>query len=95
MVELKPGQLVRSLAGRDKGKHYLVLGELDKSYVLLVDGRSRPVARPKKKNKAHLQYYERRADLGESPESGGLQDSRVIRLIKDLAPETGTSQEEV
>ena len=25
MEDLKPGQLVRSRAGRDKGKHYLVI----------------------------------------------------------------------
>lgn len=95
MVELKPGQLVRSLAGRDKGKHYLVLQEIDQRTVLLVDGYSRPLAKPKKKNKAHLQHYDRRADLGEPDGTDKLCDSRLIRLIKELAPVEGTPNEEV
>jgi len=95
MVELKPGQLVRSLAGRDKGKHYLVLRELDQRTVLLVDGRSRPLSRPKKKNKAHLQHYERRVELGEPSAVENFSDSQVIRLIKDLSPVGGVTEEEV
>ncbi len=95
MKELKPGQLVRSLAGRDKGKHYLVLRELDSIYVLVVDGRNRPLARPKKKNKIHLQHYERRADLGESLDIEKLDDSRVIRHLKELTPVIGPPEKEV
>lgn len=89
MVELQPGQLVRSLAGRDKGRHYLVLQEIDHKYVLLVDGRRRPVARPKKKNKAHLQHYERRAVFGEDFNPEKLSDGRVIELLKQMAPPGG------
>ena len=95
MVELQPGQLVRSLAGRDKGKHYLVLREIDHKYVLLVDGSGRPLDRPKKKNKAHLQPYERRANLGELLEIKNLSDSQVIEFLKNLVPETGIPEEEV
>ncbi len=89
MTDFKPGQLVRSLAGRDKGKHYLVLRDLDQRYVLLVDGRVRSVDRPKKKNKAHLQRYERRADLSDFPAAGRLQNSDVIRHLKTLVPAGG------
>ncbi len=95
MVDLKPGQLVRSLAGRDKGKHYLVLGDLDQKHVLLVDGRSRPVSRPKKKNIIHLQRYERRAVPDGMFNSAQLTDSQVVRSLKELIPETGAFDEEV
>ncbi len=95
MVELKPGQLVRSLAGRDKGKHYLVSKVLDHKYVLLVDGRCRPVDRPKKKNVAHLQHYERRAVPADVLNSAQLTDNQVIKYLKDLVPETGVPDEEV
>ncbi len=95
MVELKPGQLVRSLAGRDKGNHYLVLEKLDQKHVLLVDGRSRPVARPKKKNVAHLQHYERRVDPAQLDGPDQLTDNQVIRHLKELVPETGAPEEEV
>ncbi len=95
MVELKPGQLVRSLAGRDKGKHYLVLQELDSRNVLLVDGRSRTLAKPKKKNKAHLQHYDRRADLGEQDGTEKFSDSLLIRLLKEMVPVEGFPDKEV
>jgi len=95
VVELKPGQLVRSLAGRDKGKHYLVLRELDGKYVLLVDGHKRSIERPKKKNRLHLQHYERFA--GQVDQAGGenLNDDRVIKALKELVPPTGDFEEEV
>ncbi len=95
MTDLKPGQLVRSLAGRDKGKHYLVLKELDDKYVLLVDGRRRSVTRPKKKNKVHLQHYERRAEFEVPFDPDKLTDNQVIDFLKKLVPITGGSEEEV
>jgi len=95
LVELKPGQLVRSLAGRDKGKHYLVLEELNDKYVLLVDGRSRPASRPKRKNKIHLQHYDRGVDDRAIFQEGRVTDSQVVRFISELLNKTGTPDEEV
>ncbi|MFO7952327.1 MAG: KOW domain-containing RNA-binding protein [Bacillota bacterium] len=96
MVELQPGQLVRSLAGRDKDEHYLVLREIDDQYVYLVNGHNRPVSKPKKKNKAHIQHYDRRVDLKELVETGKLNDSQVIEYLRKLlVPETEVSEEEV
>jgi len=95
VVELKPGQLVRSLAGRDKGKHYLVLRELDGKYVLLVDGHKRGIDRPKKKNKLHLQHYERCAEQVEQAGVEGLNDDRVIKALKEMVPPTESYDEEV
>ncbi len=48
------GQLVCSVAGRDRGKLYLV-HDIDKNTLYLVDGRNRKVGNPKKKNIKHLQ----------------------------------------
>ncbi len=94
-MDLKPGQLVRSLAGRDKGKHYLVLSELDQKYVFLVDGQSRPISRPKRKNKAHLQHYDRRAAFKEAFAPDQLSDSQIVRAIKDLLSGSAVTEEEV
>ncbi len=92
MVDLKPGQLVRSLAGRDKGKHYLVLEKVDHKHVLLVDGRNRPIEWPKKKNIVHLQHYGRRL---EPDDLNQLTDNQVISYLNELVPENGTPSEEV
>lgn len=48
------GMFAFSLAGHDKGKLYFVWKE-DDEYVYLTDGNTRPVERPKKKRKKHIQ----------------------------------------
>jgi len=48
------GTVVTSKAGRDAGRHFVVLQVLDAQYVLIADGSLRKVARPKKKKLKHL-----------------------------------------
>lgn len=48
------GQLVFSLAGRDRGRALIVVGISDARHVLVCDGVLRPAARPKRKNIRHL-----------------------------------------
>lgn len=51
---LRLGQVVESIAGRDRGKHYLVLRTVDERFCLVVNGRDRRLAKPKSKNRRHL-----------------------------------------
>lgn len=51
---LTPGQVVESIAGRDRGKHYLILRLVDERFCLVVNGRDRKVVNPKNKNRRHL-----------------------------------------
>ena len=51
---LYEGEIVRSRAGRDCGRAFVVLKVLDADYVLLVDGTLRTLERPKKKKRMHL-----------------------------------------
>jgi len=51
---LKSGIAAISRAGRDKGRVYVVLCELDADFVTVCDGRLRPLERPKKKRRKHL-----------------------------------------
>ncbi|WP_066640452.1 KOW domain-containing RNA-binding protein [Desulfolucanica intricata] len=55
--KLKTAQLVRSTAGRDKGKYYLVLDAINESMVLVVNGVERRIDCPKKKNVKHLKVF--------------------------------------
>ena len=48
------GEIVRSKAGRDRGRAFVVWKILDAEYMLLVDGRLRTLERPKKKKRRHL-----------------------------------------
>ena len=53
-MEIKTGQLVRSRAGRDKGRYFLVVKIIDDQFVLICDGELRRLEKPKKKKIKHL-----------------------------------------
>ena len=56
-MELKAGQVVRSLAGHDKGD-YAVIAGFEKDKVLVCDGKHRLLEKPKLKNPKHLEATE-------------------------------------
>lgn len=76
------GQLVRSRAGRDKGKLFLILDVLDDEYVLVVDGKIRKIDRPKKKKLKHLVFYNTTIDkLRENIENDRKMNNAFIRKL--------------
>ena len=48
------GKFATSKAGHDKKKLYVIIKE-DSEYVYLVDGELKPIEKPKKKSKKHIQ----------------------------------------
>lgn len=48
------GTVARSLAGRDKGRYFVIIEVLDESYVKVADGSLRKVDNAKKKKLKHL-----------------------------------------
>lgn len=48
------GSVVISKAGRDQGRTFLVVESLDDEYVLISDGDTHKMAKPKKKKRRHL-----------------------------------------
>lgn len=55
--DITVGQVVKSRAGRDKGKIFLVLEVIDDQFLLIVDGDVRKLDNPKKKKLKHLIVY--------------------------------------
>ena len=51
---MERGAVVLATAGKEKDGFYVVTDILDSRYVMIADGRSRPIEKPKKKNIAHL-----------------------------------------
>ena len=47
------GYLARSMAGHDKGTLYIIIEETDQ-YLLLANGSTRTIEKPKRKNKKHV-----------------------------------------
>ncbi len=54
MIDYEKGQIVKSLAGRESGKYFLVV-DYNEDYLWLVDGETRRLEAPKKKKKKHVQ----------------------------------------
>lgn len=54
-MEAKLGMVVRSAAGRDKGK-FLVITAIDGDFAFIADGKERKLASPKKKRLKHLRF---------------------------------------
>ena len=61
-MEFEKGTVVISKAGRDKGCFMAVLDQAD-GYVIVADGKERPLERPKRKNPRHLQKTNRKLGL--------------------------------
>jgi ribosomal protein L14E/L6E/L27E len=69
------GRFVASNAGHDKGKAYVVIKETEEQ-LFLCDGLLKPLAKPKKKNKKHVQLL------------GNSMDESFIRRLKVGEPVT-------
>ena len=54
-MEIAKSNIVRSDAGRDKGKLFVVLA-VEGEFLLLADGKSRKVETPKRKKRRHVQF---------------------------------------
>lgn len=66
-MDIQPGSLVYSKAGRDKTDLLLVLA-VDGEYAYVADGKLRTVEKPKKKKFKHLQKTNTKVDIS-APEN--------------------------
>lgn len=55
-LTIKPGDIVESLQGRDLGTRYLIIDIDKKGYCSLINGKLRPMDKPKIKNAKHLGF---------------------------------------
>ena len=53
-LPIEIGSIVISKAGRDQGRRFLVVGEVDDDFVMIADGELRKMDRQKKKRRRHL-----------------------------------------
>ncbi len=74
MEKTEKGMLARSVAGHDQNRLYIIIRAEDE-YVWLADGKLRPLEKPKKKKRKHVQIIHR------IPESirGQLENGKTLR----------------
>ena len=79
----EPGRVVISTQGHDAGRWYAILSVLDERMVLLVDGDTRKLAKPKKKQVKHLRALPLMIQVeGKGASGGPLADSDIRKAIK-------------
>lgn len=86
MEKVQVGQLVRSVAGRDKGSYYLIYDVLDESFVRVINGDKKKLSNPKRKNIKHLELFPVTADdIREKLGRGDtVTETDVLKTIKNL-----------
>lgn len=79
----EPGRVVVSTQGHDAGRWYAVVSVLDERHMLLTDGDTRKLAKPKKKQVKHLKALPLSIQLEGRGESGGpIADSDIRKALK-------------
>ncbi len=73
-IVLTVGDMAVSKCGHDAGRLYIVIGEVNEDFVLVADGKYRPVQNPKLKRRKHLSFV-KKTDSGAS-------DTDILRQIK-------------
>ena len=90
--QLRIGQIVQSLQGRDQGRFFIVIDVLDDQYALLVDGSLRRLDKPKKKKIKHFKVSNQISeDIKNRVETAKKLSNALIR--KEIARLTGNEAE--
>jgi ribosomal protein L14E/L6E/L27E len=74
MAEITRGSIVKSSAGRDKDRFFVVLG-VEGNFAEIADGSLRRAEKPKRKKLMHLKPTLSRLELPEAPGNRLLRDS--------------------
>lgn len=72
---MKPvGSIAFSKCGRDRNRVFVIVGVSDEQHVLIIDGRTRKIDKPKKKKLKHLRI------VGYIPELNGITDETAAKI---------------
>jgi len=81
------GAVVRSIAGRDGGRLFIVVGLPDDEFALIADGDLRKVEKPKRKKRKHLKViYQPIAELAQRLPGGKVENFQIRNALISLEP---------
>ncbi|HEY8423660.1 MAG TPA: KOW domain-containing RNA-binding protein [Clostridia bacterium] len=81
-MEAELGRVALSVAGRDKGKYFVICGVVDERYVLIADGRFHKLNAPKKKNIRHLRLLKQTVLADKLKNNVKIFDSELYKALK-------------
>ena len=79
---METGTIVLSMAGRDEGRLFLVVGEPEENFRLIADGKLRLLAKPKCKKLKHLKQVGYSEELAERIKEKKLTDRLLKQKLK-------------
>ena len=85
-MDIALSDIVVSLAGRDKGKLFLVAGT-EKDFLLIADGKGRKLEKPKRKKRKHLRLMSKSdSPAAEKIRNGGkVINSEIRRALAEYS----------
>ena len=82
---LREGIVVISQKGRDKGRSFMILCQMDADFVLIADGSTRKLEKPKKKRRKHLMSTSKEfPKLADKYTEGKLTDNDLRKALEEL-----------
>ena len=75
------GAIVKAIAGREINEIFIIT-HVENGYAYLVNGKSRPIENPKKKNIKHLQLLQKSEFV--ALDFNNLTNTHIIKIIKDF-----------
>ncbi|MDY6315557.1 MAG: RNA-binding protein [Clostridia bacterium] len=92
MEDFYPSAFVKSVAGRDKDRIFIVMSLCDQRHVFISDGRMRRVEKPKKKKIKHLKLLGQHSEFigNKLAEGGRVSNSDVREEISRLSGGQGS-----
>jgi len=93
-MDIGRSDIVRSTAGRDKGKLFFVLEE-DGAFLVLADGKTRRLEKPKRKKRRHVALFRKGQGRVSEKISGGerLANSELRRALAQWSGAGNPDQE--
>lgn len=74
-------EFAKSLSGHDRNQYYLIIKK-DEDFVYLVNGTTKPLEKPKKKNRKHIQIIKHLSDEVTEILTDGITDITIKKAIK-------------
>jgi len=93
-MDIARSDIVKSTAGRDKGKPFFVL-KVEGDFLLLADGKTRKLERPKRKKRKHTVFLARTGcrTAGKIRSGEKLTNSELRRTLAQFGGEGNPDQE--
>ena len=88
------GRIVTALAGRDRGRSFVVTAAEPDGFVMLVDGDTRKLSHPKKKKLKHVEFHEDMLEMSQLPTDKACADAFIRKALIQKGYNNKTASEE-